>query len=369
MEVAAHDDHVTRGVSTPSATATATVAGSRGSRSNRPNASHNERTRVGAILPILGLMMACSTPIVGAGGTKRKQCDNQEYMCTPTGQMSAAAAVARLASADKSVNASAATALEECASAMEDGIVSMNAISEELCVARCSLQEKAEEVSQLSSRVKELENENNSLKFALSMNKLALKRLTADFAALEKKASYKMAKATNAMSSGGRYSSTSSKTAEAYEKAKSGGIAWSSTNTWDCNSTNTWSSTNTWRNTRWNKGTWVVQVEQYDKCEKGESENDSEQQYRLGKQRCKSWLCNCGVNAEVPCHKQHRSVYKACNIREPLGFKISVPQRTMQTKAKKVKNARSTYVAYCMSPGVEQSIQNNLDPAHVQVEK
>jgi hypothetical protein len=54
--------------------------------------------------------------------------------------------------------------------------------------------------------VKELENENNSLKFALSMNKLALKRLTADFAALEK--AYKMAKATNAMSSGGRYSST-----------------------------------------------------------------------------------------------------------------------------------------------------------------
>ena len=123
------------------------------------------------------------------------------------------------------------------------------------------------------------------------------------------------------------------------------------------------------RNTRWNKGTWVVQVEQYDKCEKAECENDSEQQYRLGKQRCKSWLCNCGVNADVPCHKQHRSVYKACNIREPLGFKMSVPQQTMQTKAKKAKNARSTYVAYCMSPGVEQSIQNNLDPAHVQVEK
>ena len=125
------------------------------------------------------------------------------------------------------------------------------------------------------------------------------------------------------------------------------------------------------RNTRWNKGTWVVQVEQYDKCEKGECEDDIEQQYRLGKQRCKSWLwlCNCGVNAEVPCHKQHRSVYQACNIREPLGFKMSVPQRTIQTKAKKAKNARSTYVAYCMSPGVEQSIQNNLDPAHVQVEK
>ena len=78
MEVAAHDDHVTGGVSTPSATATATIAGSRRSRSNRPNVSHNERTRVGAILPILGLMMACSTPVVGAGGTKRKQCDNQE---------------------------------------------------------------------------------------------------------------------------------------------------------------------------------------------------------------------------------------------------------------------------------------------------
>ena len=237
MEVAAHDDHVTGGVSTPSATATATIAGSRRSRSNRPNASHNERTRVGAILPILGLMMACSTPVAGAGGTKRKQCDNQEYMCTPTGQLSAAAAVARLASADKSVNASAATALEECASAMEDGIVSMNAISEELCVARCSLQEKAEEVSQLSSRVKELENENNSLKFALNMNKLALQRLTADFAALEK--AYKTAKATHAMSSGGRYSSTNSKKAEAYKKAKSGGITWSSTSTWDCNSTNT----------------------------------------------------------------------------------------------------------------------------------
>ena len=39
------------------------------------------------------------------------------------------------------------------------------------------------------------------------------------------------------------------------------------------------------RNTRWNKGTRVVQVEQYDKCEKGECENDGEQQYRLGK-RC-----------------------------------------------------------------------------------
>ena len=48
MEVAAHDDHVTGGVSTPSATATATIAGSRRSRSNRPNVSHNERTRVGA---------------------------------------------------------------------------------------------------------------------------------------------------------------------------------------------------------------------------------------------------------------------------------------------------------------------------------
>jgi hypothetical protein len=86
-------------------------------------------------------------------------------------------------------------------------------------------------------------------------------------------------------------------------------------------------------------------------------------------QRCKSLLYNCGVNAEVPCHKQRRSVYKACNIREPLGFKVLALQWTMQTKAKKAKNARSTYVAYCMSPGVEQLIENYLDHAHVQIEK
>jgi hypothetical protein len=113
----------------------------------------------------------------------------------------------------------------------------------------------------------------------------------------------------------------------------------------------------------------VGEVDRGAGCENGDCENDSEQQYRLGKQRCKSWLCNCSVTAVVPCHKQYRSVYKACNIREPLGFKMSVLQRTMQTKAKKAKNACSTYVAYCISPGVKQSIQNNPDPAHVLVQK
>jgi uncharacterized protein (UPF0128 family) len=42
--------------------------------------------------------------------------------------------------------------------------------------------------------------------------------------------------------------------------------------------------------------------------------------------------------------KQHRSVYKAYNIKEPPGFKMPVLQRTMQTKAKKAKNARDANV-------------------------
>ena len=119
------------------------------------------------------------------------------------------------------------------------------------------------------------------------------------------------------------------------------------------------------RSTRWNKGTWVVQVEQYEEDTANPDSSTNSTMFCLGKQRCKNWLCDCGVNADVPCHKQHRSVYKACNIREPFGFRLTVPQTRMLSQKQRKSDANSKHLRYIMPPGVLQSIENNLDPANV----
>ena len=52
------------------------------------------------------------------------------------------------------------------------------------------------------------------------------------------------------------------------------------------------------RSTRWNKGTWVVQVEQYDEDTANPDSSTNSTMFCLGKQQCMNWLCDCGVNAD-----------------------------------------------------------------------
>ena len=47
-------------------------------------------------------------------------------------------------------------------------------------------------------------------------------------------------------------------------------------------------------------------MEQYEEDMANTDSSSSRTMFCLGKQRCKRWLCDYGVNADVPCHKQHR---------------------------------------------------------------
>ena len=90
----------------------------------------------------------------------------------------------------------------------------------------------------------------------------------------------------------------------------------------------------------------VVVAWQYEQSEDGAS-------FSLQAERCSKLREDCH------CKKQHRSVYKAAWIREPLGFRLSpIPPRLERL----CKQTPIDTLRYVMSPGVKQNIENNLDP-------
>jgi hypothetical protein len=74
-----------------------------------------------------------------------------------------------------------------------------------------------------------------------------------------------------------------------------------------------------------------------------------------------SWEAHKGEgvweSAMGKCMKRHRSVYKLEAIREPVGFKIVVPNKRMTRRSGQQQHAP---LRYLMSPGTIQGVNNSI---------
>ena len=104
----------------------------------------------------------------------------------------------------------------------------------------------------------------------------------------------------------------------------------------------------------------------YGNMQKRTSSSSASNQYTLEAERCGQLREFC------QCEKQHMSVYKACCIREPIGFKLKVPEDSVRLRrgnrsqgAEKPKKK----LAYVTPAGLHQNIiDTNLDPKVVRFE-
>ena len=107
----------------------------------------------------------------------------------------------------------------------------------------------------------------------------------------------------------------------------------------------------------------VVFVWQY--AEEATGSSSASKQYTLEAERCDQLREFC------QCKMQHMSVYKACCIREPIGFKLKVPDdgvRLRRGKRAHGSEKQMKKLAYVMPAGLRQNIDNNLDPVGVEFE-
>ena len=110
----------------------------------------------------------------------------------------------------------------------------------------------------------------------------------------------------------------------------------------------------------------VVQVYQYrEVCGAGSGTS-----YRLGTKKCKEWLWNCGTEPPKknlpkswkPRYLQHKTVYLAEHLREPVGFKMSAPLAQLCARS----TGEQQELSYSISPGLLQELGNNINPKNMQ---
>ena len=119
-------------------------------------------------------------------------------------------------------------------------------------------------------------------------------------------------------------------------------------------------------------GTEVVELHEYsEETAAGTNSNSSTTpEYTLCTDKCSRWLWDCGPTPPtprppswVPCFKQHRSIYRLRDVREPVGFTLSTRHKRLRRAAS---NARtSTSLRYMLTPGLLQDIENNKNPIFV----
>ena len=111
-------------------------------------------------------------------------------------------------------------------------------------------------------------------------------------------------------------------------------------------------------------GTEVVELLEY--SESNSSESSGGKSYHLCTAKCSEWLWDCGPQPPKkkpagwqPCLKQHRSVYRTRDIREPVGFVLSTERKRLRRSTSA--SAGST-LKYMLAPGTLQDIENNKTP-------